>query len=268
MLVTTAAGFLLGASGPVPLLALAQAVVGTGLVTAGAQALNQLLERRTDALMRRTAHRPLPAGRVRPREAFLMGLLLSACGVAVLGLTTNATTAGLAVLALAGYLLVYTPMKRRTALCTVIGAVPGATPVVMGWTAAGGDLGAGAIALFLILLAWQLPHFMAIAWIYREDYARAGFPLIAVLDPTGRRTAIHTLGWGAALVACSFLPSMAGLTGWIYTVGAAGAGLGFLACCASLARSRATSRARAVLVGSVIYLPVLMALMLLGRSGP
>ena len=178
VLVTTFIGFLLAAS-PVKPMLLALTIFGTGLVTAGAQCLNQLWERRTDALMLRTRNRPIPASRIAPAEALLFGAALSVVGIATLAVVANPLTSALAALALGSYLFVYTPMKRVSPLCTLVGAIPGAIPPVIGWAAASGHLEAGALALFAILFVWQMPHFYAIAWMLRDDYSRGGFPMIS-----------------------------------------------------------------------------------------
>jgi protoheme IX farnesyltransferase len=268
VLVTTCVGYLMAASGSGSLTLLVCALAGTGLVTAGAQTINQLMERRTDALMLRTRDRPIPAGRVQPTEAFIYGTLLSVSGVAILAVGTNALTALLSCVALGSYLFAYTPLKRITTACTLVGAVPGAIPPVMGWTAARGGLEPTALALFAILFAWQIPHFLAIAWMYREDYARAGLTIISVGDPDGAKTARGEILWSAALVAASLTPTALGAAGWIYGGGALLFGAGFFFVAAGLARRRTVGQARTVLLASVIYLPVLLGLMLLDRIPP
>ena len=269
VLVTTGIGYLMAVPhAPQAPLVLLAALAGTGLVTAGAQTLNQLLERRTDGLMLRTKDRPVPAGRIQPGEALAWGALQSACGVGILAAGTNLLTAILSVVALVSYLFAYTPLKRVTPLCTLVGAVPGAIPPVMGWTAARGALEPGALALFALLFAWQIPHFLAIAWMYRDDYARAGLPMISVRDPDGAKTARGEIVWSVVLVAASLAPALLGTAGRLYAVGALLAGGVFFTVAAGLARRRTHARARAVLLASVVYLPVVLGLMLLDRIPP
>jgi protoheme IX farnesyltransferase len=199
-------------------------MIGTWLVAAGASALNQYIERDLDAKMKRTLNRPLPAGRLEPGQALGFGVLLSIAGLFILQLGVNPLTAFLAVLSLASYLFLYTPMKTRTALCTLVGAIPGAIPPMMGWTAAHGSMAPQAWVLFGILFVWQLPHFLAIAWMYREDYARAGFPMLPVIDPDGGSTARMIILYSAVLIPVSLLPARMGLAGLSYVWGAIGWG--------------------------------------------
>lgn len=265
VLVTTAAGFLLGSRGEVDLARLAAVLVGTALAAAGAGALNQVMERRADALMRRTAMRPVAAGRIAPRPGLLFGLALGAGGVAWLALLVNLLTAALGLATIVLYLGAYTPLKSRTALNTLVGAVPGAIPPVMGWTAATGSIDPGAWALFGILYLWQLPHFLAIAWMYREDYARAGFPMLPVVDPGGDATARQVALATVALLPVSLLPSVLGLAGPLYFFGALVLGAGFAAFALALAWGRRRTAARRLLLASVTYLPVLLALLVFDR---
>lgn len=265
VLVTTAAGFLLGSHGEVDLPRLLATLVGTALAAAGAGALNQVVERRADALMRRTASRPVAAGRIAPGPGLAFGLALGAGGVVWLALLVNFLTAALALATIVLYLGAYTPLKRFTALNTLVGAVPGAIPPVMGWTAAAGSIDPGAWALFGILYLWQLPHFLAIAWIYREDYARAGFPMLPVVDPGGDATARQVALATVALLPVSLLPTALGLAGPVYFFGALALGVGFAACAFALAFRRRRSAARRLLLASVTYLPILLALLVLDR---
>ncbi len=261
VVVTAAIGLFLGSDGSLgPGLALAT-LAGTALVAAGGSALNHVLERDTDALMRRTERRPLPAGRLDPDRAVLFGVGISIAGLALRALAANLLTALLGSLALAGYVFVYTPLKRITSLATVVGAVPGAIPPVMGWAAASGGLDAGAAVLFGILFLWQLPHFLAIAWLCREDYAAAGFPMLPVVDPDGRSTGRQALLYGAALVPVSLLPSALGLSGLVYLLGALVLGLAFLGFCVSFTLSFSTDAARRLLLASILYLPGVLAVM-------
>jgi protoheme IX farnesyltransferase len=267
VLVTAAAGFLLAAVGrpELPLPLLAWALLGTGLLASGASALNQVMERGSDALMRRTAYRPIPAGRIDPEAALAFGVGLVVAGLAALSLAVNLLTAGLGAATVAGYLFVYTPLKRLSSLATVVGAVPGALPPVMGWAALADDLSPGAFALFGILFLWQLPHFLSIAWMYRDDYARAGFPMLPVLDADGRRTARQMVLWSAALVPVSLLPAVLGLAGGVYFAGALALSLGYLAASVPFARSHTAAAARRLLLASVSYLPLLFAVMVVDR---
>ena len=220
VMLTALVGFVMGSPGPLRLLLLALALGGTGLVAAGAAVLNQLLERDTDALMLRTRERPLAAGRVTRLEAGSFGLLLSALGLAVLLRGCGALPALVALVTWSSYLFVYTPLKRRTPLATLVGAVPGALPPVIGWTASAGSLDPGACILFSILFLWQVPHFLAIAWLYRDDYARAGFPMLPVVDREGVFTARQAVVHSLALLLVSLAPVGAGMTGPGYLVGA------------------------------------------------
>lgn len=266
--ITCAAGFLLGSPGTVDLVLLAHALLGTTLVAMGGGALNQVLEREVDARMERTADRPIPGGRIGADAALALGVLLSISGLLHLAVWVNLLTSLLGAATLAGYLFVYTPLKRVSSLATVVGAVPGAVPPVMGWTAAAESLDLGAWALFGILFLWQLPHFLAIAWMYRDDYARGGFPMLSVHDPEGRRTGRQALLWAAALVPVSLAPSALGLTGEVYFVGAIALSLGFLGFAAAFDRERSRGAARRLLLVSVLYLPAILAVMLADRVAP
>jgi protoheme IX farnesyltransferase len=264
VLVTTAAGFYL-ASASVDLVVLLNALIGTALAASGSGALNQYLERDADARMQRTAKRPLPSGRLTSAEALIFSAMLSAAGVAWLFLFVNALAATLVAASLLSYLFVYTPLKRRTWLSTVIGAVPGALPILAGWSAAGAALDARAWALFGILFLWQMPHFFALAWIYRDDYVRGGFRMLTASDATGARTARHILAYTAALLVVSALPTALGLTGHVYLAGATLLGGAFLALGAALAMQRSDQRAWRLFFGSVAYLPALLVLMVVDK---
>jgi protoheme IX farnesyltransferase len=241
-------------------------VAGTGLVAGGASAFNQVIERVPDALMRRTRLRPLPDGRLQPAESLLFATLSSTAGLIVLGAGVNVLSAGVALATLLTYVLLYTPLKRRTSFATVIGAIPGALPPVIGWAAARGDLSTGAWVLFGIVFLWQLPHFLAIAWIYRDDYARAGFVMLPVIEPDGRSTARQATFYCAALLPVSMAPTLIGLTGTTYFVASFVLGLLFLALTLRFARTRAVPDARRLFFGSIIYLPILWVLMIAGRA--
>jgi protoheme IX farnesyltransferase len=244
---------------------LAAALAGTALACKGASAMNQVLERDTDARMLRTMHRPIPAGRVTPRLALCLGLLLSALGVLVLAACVNPLTAALGAITVASYVLVYTPMKRVSHTCTIVGAVPGALPPVMGYAAATGRLGIEAWAMFAILFLWQLPHFLAIAWLYRDDYARAGLPMLPVVDPDGRATCRQILVGCLTLLPIGLAPAAIGMSGRLYFAGALIAGAAFLAFGLALTLRRTRWHARALFFASLVYLPLVFALMLVDR---
>jgi len=265
-LLTTAAGFLIGAVWPLDLGLLIQTLVGAALVGAGANALNQWAERDADALMRRTKSRPLPSGRLKPIEALVFGLVASGCGIAALTLWVNRLTALLALMILVSYVGIYTPLKRKTALCTLAGAIPGAMPPLIGWAAARGALSLEAWVLFAIVFFWQLPHFLAIAWLYRDDYARAGFQMLPVLDPDGTSTARQMVLYGLALLPTSLLPTMLGVAGPLYFAGALGVGVWFLMTTLLAARSRSHALANRLFLASVGYLPVVLVLMVVDKT--
>ncbi len=245
---------------------LAALLVGSFLILCGSSALNQVMERDVDARMRRTMARPLPAGRIAPRFALHYGLLLSGFGALVLGLGVNALTAILALMGEMAYLLIYTPLKPHTSLSTLVGAGPGAVPVLMGWAGARGRLDLEAWVLFAILFLWQLPHFLAIAWMYREDYERAGLRMLGSVDPEGDVLARQVLVYGLALIPVSLLPTLVGLTGPAYFVGALLLGLYYFRAGLRLAGQRDGQSGRLLLRASVLYLPALFALMVLDHA--
>jgi protoheme IX farnesyltransferase len=244
---------------------MAEAVLGTAFVAAGAAALNQLYERDTDALMRRTRMRPLPSGRIAPSDAGVFGVLLSAAGLALLAARANWLSAGLALATLVSYLAIYTPMKRRTPLSTIIGAVPGALPAVIGWAASHGSLDRSGAALFAIVFCWQLPHFMAIAWLYREDYARAGFPMLPVIDPDGKRAGKQAVYWGFLTVLVSLEPVFSGLAGHLYLAVAVVLGTGLFGLAVRFSSDRNEATARALFYGSITYLPLMWIAMIANK---
>jgi heme o synthase len=254
---TSAAGYYLGAAAPIDPAAMAAAVAGTALVAGGAAVLNQLYERDTDALMRRTRMRPLPAGRVVPADAGMLGAALSAGGLALLAARSNWLAAVLALATLVVYLAIYTPMKRRTSAATLVGAVPGALPALIGWTASHGSLAIGGATLFAIVFLWQIPHFMAIAWLYRDDYGKAGFPMLPVIDPDGVRAGRHAACYATALLPVALLPTATGLAGINYLVAAAVLGVALLVLSIRFWRERNDASARALFFGSIIYLPLI-----------
>lgn len=266
VVLTSWLGFTMASSDPLgPPTLLAGALLGTALVAIAAAILNQLLERSTDAMMQRTRERPLAAGRVSPREALVSGTLATVAGLAVLLRCCGAWPAGVAFATWALYLFAYTPLKRRTPLATLVGAVPGALPPVIGWTAAAGRPEAGALVLFAILFLWQIPHFLAIAWLYREDYARGGFPMLPVLDTEGTFTARQTVVHSLALLLVSLTPFAAGLAGSSYVVGAFLLGTALTLFAVRLLRARDLPAARWLFVASVVYLPALSLLLMASR---
>jgi protoheme IX farnesyltransferase len=265
VVLTSAAGYYLGSIGAINLWQMTQAVVGTALVAGGAAVLNQVYERDTDALMRRTLGRPLPDHRVTAADATIFGLALSVAGIALLAFGANLLAALLALATLVVYLVIYTPMKRRSPASTLVGAVPGALPPLIGWAAAHGALAAGGWTLFAIVFLWQIPHFMAIAWLYREDYRSAGFPMLPVIEPDGRRTGRHAFWFAAALLPVSLLPSFIGLSGWIYFWIALMLSTSLFGLSIRFAATRSESAARWLFFGSITYLPLIWATMILNH---
>jgi protoheme IX farnesyltransferase len=263
VLLTVIIGAVLAGGGRVEYLLLLHTVLGTTLVAAGASTLNMYLERRADARMRRTENRPLPARRLRPVEALLFGSALGVGGVAYLALLLPQAWAALvAAVTFVIYVFVYTPLKRVTPLNTLVGAVPGALPPLIGWTAARGSLDIEAAGLFLIVFFWQVPHFLAIAWIYREDYARGGFLMLPVVDRDGSATARNMVVYCLALLPASLLPTLGGHVGMVYVAGALVLGLAFFASTLGFLRTASTANARRVLRGSLLYLPAVLGLLL------
>lgn len=264
---TAAAGFYLAAPGGVDVTLFLNAMLGTTLVAAGTNALNQVAERDVDAIMRRTARRPLPTGRVGAASAAWFAWLLGASGITCLAALVNPLTALLAAATLGSYVFVYTPLKRRTTLATLVGGIPGALPIVGGWTAAGGTLGIEAWVLFWILFLWQLPHFLALAWLYREDYARAGLRMLSVGDADGLNTFRQAALYAVALLPVSLVPTLVGVTGPVYFFGAVVLSgwlvwVGFAAL-----RERGAPQARRLFLTSVWYLPALLGLMVADKVG-
>ena len=241
-------------------------VIGTALVASGASAFNQVLERDADALMHRTRLRPLPDGRLQPREAIVVATLMSVGGLVVLALGANLLSAAVALVTLVTYTVIYTPLKRYSSFATVIGAIPGALPPVIGWTAATDSLTPGAWILFGIVFLWQLPHFLAIAWIYREDYARAALQMLPVIEPDGRSTGRQAVVYAVALLPLSLAPTLIGMAGTSYFFGALGLTLLFVALAVKFALSRSIPDARRLFFGSITYLPLLWILMLADRT--
>lgn len=240
-------------------------IVGTGLIASGTAALNQWWERESDKLMRRTAGRPLPMGLMTARRALWFGIALAVLGAGELWIWVNPLSSILGLFTLAAYLFVYTPMKSRTHLSTVVGALPGAVPPLMGYAASSGILTREAWTLFFILFIWQFPHFLAIAWMYRDDYARAGIRMLPVVEPDGQSTSRQIILYASTLIPISLFPFLFGMSGKIYLVGALLLGFWFLYTGVRVAFDRTNVRARAVLLASVIYLPAIYGLMVLDR---
>lgn len=265
ILMSAGIGYWFGLRGVLDGLVLLHAVSGTGLLAAGTFTLNQWYEREADAKMRRTRLRPLPAGRIRPARAFWFGVALAALGFVQLWLGANLLAALLGLFTLLSYLLAYTPLKQRSRHSTTVGAVPGAMPPLIGYAAASGTLTAEAWVLFAILFLWQFPHFYSIAWMYRDDYARAGIRMLPVVEPDGESTARQIVLASLLLIPVSLLPGLMSMTGRVYLGGALLLGAGFLHYGLRVARERTISRARGVLLASVFYLPLLYCLMLVDR---
>ena len=266
VLLTTAVGFYLGADSPINFAALLHTVFGTAAAAAGAAALNQWWEYKLDALMHRTRSRPVPTGRMRPRDAVILGAALSIFGVAYLAFVCNALSAALAAITIIIYIFAYTPLKRVSTFNTALGAVPGALPPMIGWAAARGTLNAGAWMLFAILFFWQLPHFFAIAWMYRDDYARAGFQMISSDDRTGERSASQSVFFCMLLFIVAGLPAFLGIATVFYLLAELVLGGVFIAVAMRFLKTRATSDARRLFITSIIYLPLLLGALVLGKA--
>lgn len=263
---TTLVGFVVGSSGPAPKVAGLVALLGTALVAAGASALNMVLERNTDAKMLRTRDRPIPSGRVGPGAATIFGSVITLLGLGILAIGSGFLATAVALTTWGSYLFIYTPLKRVTTLATLVGAVPGALPPLIGWAAARGSLDWGGFVLFGILFVWQIPHFLAIAWLYRDDYRLGGLKTLSVVDPGGRISGRQAFCYSLALGPVSLLPPLVGLTGNLYLAGALllGLGVGLAALRFALVRSEAT--ARLLFLASVIYLASLSGLLILDRA--
>jgi len=266
VVVTMAFGFYIGSRGAMDWVMLAHALIGTALVAGGTSALNQYWERDLDAKMQRTKNRPLPAGRLQPREALRFGIIISLAGIVHLLVMVNGLTALLAAATLVSYVFLYTPLKQKNSLSTIVGAVPGALPPLGGWTAARNDLSIEGWILFAILFIWQLPHFLAIAWIYREDYLRGGFPMLTVVDPDGDSAGRQIISNCLALLPVSLLPTIVGMAGRFYFIGALALSLFFLGCGIAVMRHRSNATVRRLLRASLLYLPILLALMALDKT--
>ena len=266
VLVTTAVGFYLGAESPIDYWALFHTVFGTAAAAAGAAALNQWWERRVDALMRRTMTRPIPAGRMAPLQALLLGAGLSIFGVVYLAIVCNALSAVLAAITIVIYIFAYTPLKRASTANTAVGAIPGAIPPMIGWAAARGDIAPGAWSLFVIVFLWQMPHFFAIAWMCREDYSRAGFRMISSDDPSGERSASQSVFFCILLLVLAGLPAFVGIASYAYELIALVLGGLFIAVAMRFLRLRTQSAARLLFIASIAYLPLLLAALVLTKT--
>jgi protoheme IX farnesyltransferase len=265
VLMTTAAGYCMGARGPIGWLHLSHVVFGTLLIAGGTAALNQYVERESDGAMRRTASRPLPSGVLHPVRALAFGVLLAVAGAADLYFAAGTLAAGLGVATCLSYLLAYTPLKKRTVWATFVGAFPGAIPPMIGWAAATGSLDRGAWLLFGIVFLWQFPHFYAISWIYREDYARAGILMLPVVDREGTRTFRQIVLYAAALAGVSLLPAIVGLAGTVYFFGALVTCLGLVQVCLWAARDKTNVRAKWLMHATVLHIPLLLGLMVFDK---
>lgn len=262
VVMTTFVGYYMGAEGRMEWLQLAHAVLGTTLIGAGTSALNHYFERSSDALMRRTARRPLPSHVLSPAEALMFGAGLALAGGVYLGIAANWLASVLGLLTCVSYLGVYTPLKKRTWLATFVGAFPGAVPPLIGWAAATGTLPLNAWVLYAILFIWQFPHFYSIAWMYREDYARAGIRMLPVVDHTGDSTFRQILAYAALLIPVSLFPAVSGMARPLYFFGALVLGVAQILVCLWAARDRSNLRAKWLMHATVVYVPILLGLMM------
>lgn len=264
---TTAGGYYMASPPAIDLIALMVTCFGTALVASGAAAINQVDERDTDRLMRRTRSRPVADGRLSPTEGRIIALVLAVAGLVILRMGAGTAAAMVALATFVSYVLIYTPMKRRSSLATVVGAVPGALPPLIGWAAAGGSLASPAPwSLFLLMFLWQLPHFLAIGWMFREDYARAGMPMLPTMDPNGLLTSRQALLWAATLIPVSELPFLLGFAGPTYAIAALVLGMVQLALAFRFMAQRTDQGARLLFYGSITYLPLLWLVMAASRT--
>ena len=261
LVLTSAAGFYLGAKVSFDFGLFLNSMIGITLLAFGVATLNQVIERRTDALMKRTENRPLPSGRITTLEALIFGLILTVSAEIYLAVLVNPLTAALGLIVIVGYVLLYTPLKTKTSASTAIGAIPGALPPLMGWTSSANEITLGAWILFALLFLWQFPHFLAIAWMYREQYAKAKILMLPVVEPSGKLTAQQIVLFTVMLLPISITPFFIGLTGWVYLVGASLLGIWFLYESIRTARAKTVEKARRLLLVSVLYLPLIFALM-------
>lgn len=265
LVLTAAAGFYLGADNGFNFTLFANSMIGITLLAFGVAALNQFIERETDKLMTRTAARPLPTGKLTATEALVFGVSLTLVAEIYLAFLVNGLTAVLGLLVIVGYVFLYTPLKTRTSASTAIGALPGALPPLMGFTAAANEITLGAWVLFAILFLWQFPHFLAIAWMYREQYAKAGILMLPVVEPAGKITARQIVIFTVILLPVSLAPFFLGVAGWFYLIGASVAGVWFLSASIQAARAKTNEKAKKLLLVSVLYLPTVFALMVLNH---
>ena len=266
VVVTTGVGYLAARGVGFDPVVFANTTIGAALVAGGAAALNQIAERDLDGRMRRTRDRPIPAGRLHPTEATWLAVLLAVTGLAQLAFGANLTAAAVALATIVSYAAIYTPCKRWTHWAVLVGAVPGALPVVIGWAAAG-PLSAGAWSLFALAFVWQLPHFLALTWLYRVDFDKAGLPLLSVTDPSGRRTARHLLVYTGLLVPVSLTPAWCGLAGLGYAAGVTILTTGLLVLATRFTADRTTDRARLLFRATLLYLPLVWGLLLADAPG-
>jgi protoheme IX farnesyltransferase len=265
LVLTSAAGFYLASAGRFDLPLFVNSMIGIALLAFGVATLNQYIERRIDTLMDRTATRPLPTGRITPIEALIFGIAQCTVAEVYLFALVNPLTAFLGLTVIVGYVLLYTPLKTRTSVSTAIGAIPGAMPPLMGWTAASNDITLAAWSLFVMQFLWQFPHFLAIAWMYREQYAKAGIKMLPVVEPEGRLTARQIVLFTIMLVPVSLAPFFLGVSGGVFLIGASLLGIWFLWASIKTARDRTNPQAKRLLMVSVIYLPILFILMVLDK---
>jgi heme o synthase len=262
---TAAAGYYMALTGPIDWVLFIHLLVGTALAASGTNALNQVAERDIDRRMRRTRERPLPSGRLRAREAARFSWGSALIGLIYLAVFVNPLTSLVVAASTVSYVFVYTPLKRHTSLSTLVGGVPGALPILAGWTAAGNGVNTVGWVLFWILFLWQMPHFLALAWLHRDDYREGGLVMLSVFDPDGEQTAWQAMLYAVALLPVSLLPTLLGLTGAIYFFGAMVLGIGFAALGVAMMKQRTRQRARRLFFGSIVYLPLLMLLMVLDK---
>lgn len=263
---TTLAGYYLASVGPLDYVRLVHLAIGSGLAASGTLALNQYWERDVDARMRRTRGRPIPSGRILPSEALAFSIVTSAAGLLYLARLVNPMSSLLVAATLVSYIFIYTPLKRRTTLSMLVGAIPGALPILAGWAAADAPFDATAWTLFWILFLWQPPHFLSLAWLYRDDYRSGGFAMLSVFDPDGGHTGRQATLYALTLVPVSLLPTLLGLTGGIYFFGALVLGLAFAGLGAAMMIRRTERHARLLFFGSIIYLPTLLILMVVDKT--
>ena len=266
LVLTSAAGFYLGSKGNFDFLLFINSIIGITLLAFGVATLNQFIERRTDTLMERTAKRPIPTGKVSPTEALVFGLILTVSAEIYLAFLVNPLTAILGLVVIVGYVLLYTPLKTKTSASTAIGAIPGAMPPLMGWTASANEITLGAWVLFALLFLWQFPHFLAIAWMYKEQYRKAGILMLPVVEKDGKLTAIQIVTFTLMMLPISIAPFFIGVAGYIYLVGASILGIWFLITSIKMAREKSVEQARKLLLVSVLYLPVIFALMVFNHQ--